>query len=297
MPGGVSVASIYHELIAQGASTVEALGIMANMISESGFNTQAVGDQGTSFGLVQQHGNYSYLVTGNPQQDMVKQIQTLKSLGGFSAASGNTPQEAAGNFAANYERCVGCQPGGAQYNGRVANAAKVVGYFKSGKWPNVGGGANPGNTTQQASLTSFPGGAWDPLNIPEEVWKTLSAPVSGAIGTAGALEGVWRALSGVAADFNTIVHDIEWLFVPGHWVRIGAFVAGTVVLVPGLVALGKTGQGGVSLPVGIALITLSAILYFVAFHNLDPTIHDLRSLLASISAQIRGEPHAVAAAQ
>jgi hypothetical protein len=51
-----------------------------------------------------------------------------------------------------------------------------------------------------------------------------------------------------------------------------------------------------SLPVGILLVTLAAILYFVAFHNLDPSIHDLRSLLTSISAQIRGEPHAIAQA-
>jgi hypothetical protein len=288
MAGGVSVGEIYHELINAGASTVEALGIMANMINESGFNPEAVGDQGTSFGLVQQHGNYSHLVTGNPQQDMIRQIATLKSLGGFKAASGNTPGEAAGNFAANYERCVGCQPGGAQYNGRVANAATVVGYFKSGKWPQVGGGANPGNTTQQASLTSFPGGAWDPLNIPEEVWKTLSAPVSGALGTAGSLEGLWRAVSGIAGDFNAIVSDIHWLFVPSHWVRIFAFGGGVLVLIPGLYQLGHTGQGGTALPTGILLTTLAAVLFFIAFHNLPDTVKDLRGLLGYISDGIRG---------
>jgi len=287
MPGGVSVGAIYHELINQGASTIEALGIMANMINESSFNTQAVGDQGTSFGLVQQHGNYSYLVTGNPQADMVRQIQTLKSLGGFSAASGNTPQEAAGNFAANYERCVGCQPGGGQYNQRVSNANTVVGYFKSGKWPQVGGGASsppPG----QATLTAFPGGAWDPLNIPQEVWKTLTAPITGAAGVAGSIEGVWKALSGIAADFNTIVSDIHWLFVPSHWVRIGAFAGGVLVLIPGLYQLGHTGQGGMALPTGILLTTLAAVLFFIAFHNLPDTVRDLRGLLGYISDGIRG---------
>jgi hypothetical protein len=291
MPGGVSVASIYHELIAQGASTIEALGIMANMINESGFNTQAVGDQGTSFGLVQQHGNYGYLVTGNPQADMVKQIQTLKSLGGFAAASGNTPQDAAGNFAANYERCVGCQPGGAQWQGRVANANTVVGYFKSGKWPQAGGG--PGSSpapggTQPATLTSFPGGAWDPLNIPSEVWNILKTPVTGVAGTAGALEGIWRALSGIAGDINAILSGIEWLFVPNHWIRIGAFAGGVVILVPGLIQLSKAGQGGTGLPVGIFLVTLAAILFFIAFHNLPDDVKDIQGLLRLISDGIRG---------
>ena len=294
MAGGVSVASIYHELIAQGASTVEALGIMANMINESGFNTQAVGDQGTSFGLVQQHGNYSYLVTGNPQADMVRQIQTLKSLGGFAAASGNTPQDAAGNFAANYERCVGCQPGGAQWQGRVANANTVVGYFKSGKWPQAGGGgaaSSPGTAQQgpqPAVLTGFPGGAWDPLNIPGEVARALTAPLSGAVSTATGIEGVMRALGGIAADFNAIVKDIEWLFVPNHWIRIGAFAGGVVILIPGLIQLSKAGQGGTGLPVGIFLVTLAAILFFIAFHNLPDDVKDIQGLLRLISDGIRG---------
>ena len=292
MAGGVSVGAIYHELIAQGASTIEALGIMANMINESGFNTQAVGDQGTSFGLVQQHGNYGYLVTGNPQADMVKQIQTLKSLGGFSAASGNTPQDAAGNYAANYERCVGCQAGGQQWQSRRGNANTVVGYFKSGKWPQVGGGPSAGGGGgggQPATLTAFPGGAWDPLNIPQEVWKTLTTPVSGALGVAGGLEGLWRAVAGIGADINTIVSDVEWLFVPSHWVRISAFIGGTVLLVPGLYKLGHAGQGDMSLPIGILLVTLAAVLYFVAFHNLPPTIKDLQSLLGYFSDAIRGK--------
>jgi hypothetical protein len=44
-----------------------------------------------------------------------------------------------------------------------------------------------------------------------------------------------------------------------------------------------------SLAIGILLVTLAAILYFVAFHNLPPTIKDLRSLLGYFSDAIRGE--------
>lgn len=144
---------VYDELTAQGASSVQALGIMANIINESGFNPEAVGDQGTSFGIVQQHGSqYAGLVTGNEAADLKAQVRVIAQNGGFRAASGSTPAEAAGNFAANYERCVGCQPGGAQYNSRVANAATVTGWASSGKWPASAGSAQAAQTTaaQQA---------------------------------------------------------------------------------------------------------------------------------------------------
>ena len=139
----VTPQQIYQALINSGASTVQAIGIMANMINESSLNPEAVGDQGTSFGLVQQHGmQYATLVSNNPPADMAAQIKVLAQNGGISAASGSTGGQAAGNFAANYERCVGCQAGGDQYNQRVANAATVAGWVSSGKWPTSAGSAS-----------------------------------------------------------------------------------------------------------------------------------------------------------
>ncbi len=136
MAAGVTPKQVYQALTGAGASTIQAIGIMANAINESGLNPEAVGDQGTSFGFVQQHGpQYASLVTGNPQQDLTGQVKTVARNGGFAAAQGGNAGEAAGNFAANYEKCVGCQPGGAQYNQRVANAATVAGWVSSGKWP------------------------------------------------------------------------------------------------------------------------------------------------------------------
>jgi hypothetical protein len=137
----VSPKQVYDALTAQGASSIQALGIMSNIINESGFNAGAVGDQGSSFGLVQQHGNYGYLITGNTIADVNAQVSLIKSLGGFQAASGATSADAAGNFAASYERCVGCQPGGAQWSQRVANASTVEGWFKTGNWPPAAGDA------------------------------------------------------------------------------------------------------------------------------------------------------------
>jgi hypothetical protein len=141
----VTPKQIYTALTAAGASTIQAIGIMANMIAESSLNPEAVGDQGTSFGLVQQHGmQYAGLVTGNPVADMNAQIKTLAQNGGIVAATGTTGAAAAGNFSANYERCTTCQPGQASYNARVANAATVAGWVSSGSWPASAGSATAG---------------------------------------------------------------------------------------------------------------------------------------------------------
>jgi Phage tail lysozyme len=158
----VTPKQIYVALTNAGASTVQAIGIMANMINESGLNPEAVGDQGTSFGLVQQHGaQYATLVSGQPATDMNAQIKTLARNGGFAAASGSSAAAAAGNFAANYERCVGCQAGGPQYSSRVANAATVAGWVSSGKWPASAGSAAAATAAAgTASNSSDPACAW-----------------------------------------------------------------------------------------------------------------------------------------
>src|SRR5271154_224093 len=154
----VSPMQVYQDLLNAGAPTVEAIGILANSINESSINPESVGDQGTSFGFVQQHGNFGFLVTGNPVSDIEQQINTLKSLGGLSDASGSTGAQAAGNFSAEYERCVGCQIGGAQYEQRVNNAATVEGWIKSGNWPTSAGAAGTGTgstgTGPDAATTS-----------------------------------------------------------------------------------------------------------------------------------------------
>ena len=124
--GGASgLKAIFNALRSVGASPVQAIGIMANMKNESNFNPEATGDGGTSFGLVQNHGPFGFLVTGDSAKDLLAQIKYLVQSGGLRSASGSTAEQVAGNFAAGYERCVGCQPGGAQYNARVANVAWV----------------------------------------------------------------------------------------------------------------------------------------------------------------------------
>lgn len=211
---------VYNALVAAGASTIQAGGIMANIINESGFDPEAVGDNGTSFGVVQQHGAYSYLVTGNATADLNAQIALLKQNGGFAAASGSTIAEAAGNFAANYEKCVGCQSGGAQYTSRVGNAATVQGWINSGNWPQSAGSSTSG-APANATLLGFPGGPFDPLNWPSEIAGAASQ---------GILGGAEKALGGIFGKFKA---DI-WHYLRDWLIRLGLILFGAFIIYAGI---------------------------------------------------------------
>lgn len=171
---------VYKALIAAGASTAQAIGVMANMINESGLNAEANAMDSNgyrSYGLVQwnarSYPNAAQLVTGNCQQDIKAQVKFLALTGGFTAASpdgSGTGAQAAGSFAANYERCQGCQPGGSQYQQRVGNAAKVESWITGGNWPTSSGSGGGGTTTTSSAssdsstcvigIPGVPGTSW-----------------------------------------------------------------------------------------------------------------------------------------
>lgn len=128
-----SIKGIFNALRSAGASQNQAIGMIANAINESSLNVEskAMDSNGAmSYGLWQfnaaSYPDADTLVTGNPGQDLVRQIQYLFAHGGLSAANGSTPQAAAGSFAQHFEVCQGCQPGGDQYNQRVGNVAQIL---------------------------------------------------------------------------------------------------------------------------------------------------------------------------
>jgi Phage tail lysozyme len=228
----LSPQTFYNALLAAGASTIQAGGILANAINESGLDPEAIGDNGTSFGFVQEHGNYSYLVTGNSVADMNAQIALLKSQGAFNDASGSTIAQAAGNFAANYEKCVGCQSGGSQYQSRVNNAATVQGWINSGNWPQSAG--SPSSGSSSASTTGFfpepfPGGAFDPLN-----WASIlgNDTIGGTLGSAES------ALSSIGSKLKA---DI-WHYVRDWLIRLGLILFGAFIIYAGIQGLLKESQ-------------------------------------------------------
>lgn len=234
----LSPKTIYDELVKQGASTTQALGILANMFFESGFNPEAVGDNGSSFGLVQQHGAYSHLVTGNAQADMASQIKTMIGLGGLGAASGGSPAQSASNFAANYERCVGCQHGGSQNSSRTAYAATVAGWAASGKWPasagsGTAGGSPGGSGGQQATNAGFNPFGWV-VGAADKEFGWFGGLIRGVTGIPSTIGDVATSISGLVRAITKITDLFLMLFRPEFWLRVGAFVFAVLALAAGL---------------------------------------------------------------
>ena len=64
--------------MANGYTAAAAAGIAADIAGESSGNPESVGDAGTSFGLIQEHGSqYSGLVTGNATADLQAQLPAV----------------------------------------------------------------------------------------------------------------------------------------------------------------------------------------------------------------------------
>lgn len=130
--GASGARGIYNALTSAGASPAQAIGLIANAINESSLDPEARamdtnGYYSNGLWMFNEQGfpSSGALVTGHPAADLIAQVKFLFQTGGLRAASGSTPEQVAGNFAANYERCQGCQSGETQYNARVANVAKV----------------------------------------------------------------------------------------------------------------------------------------------------------------------------
>lgn len=130
--GQKGIKGLFNALTSAGASKAQAIGLIANAMRESSLDPEARAMDSNGYysnGLWQfneaSYPDSSALVTGNPAKDMIAQIQYLIQVGGLRAASGSTPEQAAGNFAANFERCQGCQPNGSDWNIRVGNVGAV----------------------------------------------------------------------------------------------------------------------------------------------------------------------------
>ena len=158
--GPVTPHEIYALMTQRGFSTNQAIGVMANMINESGLNPEAQnpGGPAAGVGLVQWETTYypgaASLVTGNPQQDVRAQITYLAQTASKQSLSGDSATAVAGNFARYFEKCAGCQPGGSQYKSRVANVAQLEAALKSGNWGTVTGSSVGGSGSSSSSSTS-----------------------------------------------------------------------------------------------------------------------------------------------
>lgn len=118
------------------------------------------------------------------------------------------------------------------------------------------------------------------------IWNTLGL---------GPVAGIVQGIFGTRQAVNDFTHGIEWFLNPGNIARIIAFIFGTQLAFIGIIALIKTGgegqYGDVSLAIGILLVTLAGICFFIAFHNVPTDISSIGELFGWLSASIReGKP-------
>jgi hypothetical protein len=205
----VTPQQIYTALTSAGFSTVQAIGIMANGIAESGLNpeTNVVDSNGyRSYGIWQfnaaSYPNAAALVTGNCANDLAAQVGLLKTAASGQALAGSTPGQVAGNFAQYFERCQTCQPGGTSYNQRVADAADVAQWASSGNWP-----ASAGSLSSGGGSSSSSGGQCGPLWTLPLVGTVITtcnarALIGGALIAGASLAGLVGLVVLAAAGFR-----------------------------------------------------------------------------------------------
>lgn len=163
-----------------------------------------------------------------------------------------------------------------------------------------GGAGSSG--AQDATLTS-----WWSNDVMLAPWQALYSAVndvwggiSGVQKTASGLDSIAQSFNAAVGLFDRLLHAVEWLFVPSHWVRIISFGFGLMFLIPGLYCLMRAAggsSGDVTLALGIMLLTIAGVLLFIAFHNLPSDVDSLTALLQWISASIReGKPAAAGTA-
>lgn len=206
-----------------GLTTQQVAGIVANAWAESSVNPEASATDSNglpSSGLLQWNaGSYPQLysggrfnyITGNLQNDMKAQVSLILGSPYFAqykqATAGASPEVCASWWAANFERCQGCEPGGAANQQRQAMAAEIYNAAVNNQWqgtpgaaPDVSGAAGGGQAT--------------PIDPFAGIEKTLSS--------------VFAPLADIAKFFTKIGEGITWI-------RIGEVIIGTVCLATGTI--------------------------------------------------------------
>jgi hypothetical protein len=133
------------------------------------------------------------------------------------------------------------------------------------------------------------GGGSDPFSLIDGIGKTIGNLITSPASVATGLSSIAHDFGVLSSTLNTMLSDMLWLFKPGHWIRVMCFGFGIMMLLPGVWMLSKagSGQGDVSLALGIGLVMAAGMLLFLAFHNLPDDVTSLQNLLGYISTEIR----------
>lgn len=140
-----------------------------------------------------------------------------------------------------------------------------------------------------AASTSTGGGGSDPFSIIDGIGKTIGNLITSPTSVATGISSIAHDTGLLFSTLNTIATDVLWLFKPSHWIRIACFAFGIMFLLPGIWMLSKagSGEGDISLALGIGLVMIAAMLLFLAFHNLPDDVSSIGALLGYVSTEIR----------
>jgi hypothetical protein len=197
----------------------------------------------------------------------------------------------------------------AKYKAAGGTFARDWGTFTSGAYTRYLQGAAPATGplptaasspgAQPAQLTSWWTNIFDPFQAVQDAGRAIGTQIgNNPASIITSVAGLAKDFNAVAGMLNAFLKDIEWLFVPSHWVRVFCFLFGTGALATGVWALMRTGsgqRGDITLALGILMVTVAGILLFLAFHNLPTDVKDLGGLLGYIAGGIQRAEQAPAA--
>jgi cell wall-associated NlpC family hydrolase len=134
---------------------------------------------------------------------------------------------------------------------------------------------------------------------PTNFLESLTGDLQGG----GSITGVTGPIAGIATILTDFEQHVAWFFQPSHWVRIICGAIGSGFVLGGILMMARTGRGyEVSVPVygqvpapggqlapalGIALVTVGAILLFVAFHNLPSDVNSFGGFISHLQGELQ----------
>ena len=214
---------------------------------ESGWNQNAVGDQGTSFGPFQMHIGGALTAAGGTAADAENPSWAVANmLGAYEAGVNSIPQSTwqSDPETAAEEAAVAAERPAQTYfasdgTGTVNTAWNATQNALKGV---VSTSGPPGQSaTTQAIIDAFPGGASDPLNWPSEIGNAMGGTAGGIAGGLG--EGFTSAFGGI---FGWFLNQLGVASLKDLLIRLGLILLGVVILIVGLVQLAHSPGTGSS---------------------------------------------------
>lgn len=229
-------------LMDHGFSRAAAAGIVGTIAGESGGNPESVGSGGGGLiGWTPISSAYPHkpIVTGHPKKDLDMQLIDLvayvKRNGSISDMNKfKDPVQAARHFSAKYER-----PAVTYSDVRESVARDMYAFLahhKQGQGASGGGGG--GGSGGGAPALGLTGGlSTSPIPIPGFEW--LGNMFSNLGGVGKTVGDIGTAVAAVGHDFEVVMTFITRLFEPALWLRVGAFLAGILLLGAGAFFVAK----------------------------------------------------------